>query len=209
MKLKQIGILLLTTLIWTQSNAHMVIYKDGLGIMSMSSQEYSQTDVNYSLSHRIAVLYRHFRWLPDRAVQDDDFETRNIGQVNFLLKRWNNYDSQGNVYAGVGYGDHETASYQFEADWEDREYYIAAQYQALDFDVGETMEVQKFRLGAAPYVGKSGDLHSWFILQYAKNTALEDEDSLTPILRLFYQTVLMEVGYSFDGDFSLGLMFHF
>lgn len=194
---------------WGTAQAHMVIYKDGIGIMSNASQEHSNFDVNYSLSHRIAVLYRHFRWLPEGAINDDDFEARNIGQVNFLLKRWNNMDSQGNVYAGVGYGEKDTASYQFEADWEDREYYIAAQYQALDPEIGKSMEISKLRIGAAPYVGSSGDLHSWLIMQYSKNTILENKESLTPILRLFYQTVLVEMGYSFDGDFSLGLMFHF
>lgn len=189
-----------------QVMAHMTTYKGGISFMQMASPNMAATELNYSFSYKSALVYRHLRWLPKNSV---DFETRNIGQANFLLKRWYHPDYQGNLNFGLGYGDKDTSIYQLEADWESRSYYILAEHQVMEQKGQNSIRMQKLRLGAAPYIGESGDLHSWLIFQYAKNEAMADPESLTPFLRLYYQSILFEIGYSFDSELNFNLMTHF
>ena len=137
-------------------------------------------------------------------------------QANALLKRWNFPDSQGNVYFGAAVGDRGHSLYKFDIDWEDRRYYIAAAHEQAYRDADNSVSVggdrawdmSKLRLGYAPYVAESGQLHTWFMLQYSRNSLAPKPDALTPLMRIFYQNVLFEIGSSFRGDAYLTLMTH-
>ncbi|HYD17812.1 MAG TPA: hypothetical protein VEF76_04975 [Patescibacteria group bacterium] len=135
-------------------------------------------------------------------------------QFNWLARRWNNPDSQGNFYflsgLGVSNDDGHARPGGFaglEADWEDRRFYVSYEnrYTAAGDDVKEEFQ-QRGRVGVAPYVAEAGSLHSWLMLQL--DHAPEDENNwrLTPLLRVFKGDYLAEAGISTDGHALFNLM---
>lgn len=136
-------------------------------------------------------------------------------QANYLLKRWNNFDSQGNLYLlsalglhGInGSADDRAGGYGgFQADWEDRRYYTSydARYRFDGEDSGEFFE-HKARVGIAPYIAEFGALHTWLMLQVEHEPERKDSFTVTPLVRVFQGPVLAEAGISFDGDLLLNL----
>ena len=58
---------------------------------------------------------------------------------------------------------------------------------------------QKARLGIAPYIGDYGDLHTWLMLEASHQPDYSgDTFIVTPLVRLFKGTTLVELGYSSD-----------
>jgi hypothetical protein len=204
------------TAVGPMAQAHMVTYKGGVAVMSQLMPDNNITEVNYSASSRFAVAARHFEWQPKATVSNpngDQWQRLTVGQVNALLHRWYGTDWQGNVYAGVGLGSDETLAYQVDVDWEDRKYYLQASHQSLRPKAGDLrdqdFDIQKVKVGVAPYVAEAGSLHTWLLLQYMKSDLMQRQEALSPLIRLFYQTMLIEVGGTFRGDFNLNLMVHF
>lgn len=192
--------------------AHMVTYKDGYTIASMAGPDFGLFKGAYTFHPRFAASFEHYRWLDTNEQQ----KQRGVFQLNSRLKRWNAPDSQGNIYAGVGYGEDETFAYQVEADWEDRQYYVWGSFRGLDSDAkanaGElgsgNQSIKKLRAGLAPYVVNADALHTWLILEYENNSFMSDRESLTPFIRLFYKNFLTELGYGFDNQFRFNFMIH-
>lgn len=138
-----------------------------------------------------------------------------------LAKRWNNHDSQANVFwmagAGVAFDDVASSGAKarpagyvgVEADWENRRFYT--QYAARTFwaDTIDKTLSQRFRVGVAPYVAEAGALHTWAILQIDHEPEDDHPVTVTPVIRLFKGGVLGEAGVSLDGDGFASLMFYF
>ena len=104
------------------ANAHPVSYQDGFGIMSYNSQNMNELLLTYSFSPRFAVAHTYLR--------DSSKSEFYIPRANFLLKRWNEPDSQANIYLSAGSGierfNSKTSSAQLGEivmDWERRKYY--------------------------------------------------------------------------------------
>lgn len=138
-----------------------------------------------------------------------------------LAKRWNNPDSQGNIFwmAGAGLAADDVAAWgddpkaagyvALEADWENRRVYT--QYQARAFwadDIDRTLS-QRARFGIAPYVAEAGALHTWAILQIDHEPEREHPLSVSPVVRLFKGPLLAEAGASLRGDAFASVMFYF
>lgn len=141
-----------------------------------------------------------------------------VPQANFLLKRWNELDSQANVYLSLGHGGEKinssfknTSSAAIEADWESRKYYVSFRedtlfsHQNSDRNIYQT----KVRAGFAPYLAEFDEMNTWFILQADTSNKMGDEFKLTPFIRLFYHNVLTEFGVSSKGDAQFNFMVHF
>jgi hypothetical protein len=167
--------------------------------------------ITYSFRSDMAIAARHMRF--DMPEGRTHFYAP---QFDYLVKRWNNPDSQANIYAYGAYGAmnfHDSTLGAglagAEADAESRKLYISAKYERMWARVGPDFYHAEARVGAAPYEAEFNEIASWFMLQYQYHPMLTRKHALTPLVRLFYRSVLVESGVSTDGDFMLNFMFHF
>lgn len=153
-----------------------------------------------------------------RIETKDGERTFYMPQLNFLLKRWNELDSQANVYLSIGHGGEkvktslkDTSIVAIEADWESRKYYVSFKEEALLSykKSGQSIYTTKVRAGFAPYLAEFNEINSWFILQAEKTNKAVDNYTLTPFIRLFYHNVLTEFGVSSKGNAQFNFMVHF
>ncbi len=182
-------------------NARPVSYPGGLTVMAQTNEEEYSLHTHYSPTAKYSVGMRN------ELFHKDDIQMHSA-QLNYLVKRWNNSNSQANLYSKSGFGfsksDSETAASAFTGlalDWETRRYF--ASYENRYIEAGDVMSKfsQSARLGIAPYVGDFGDVHTWMMVQVDHDPKNADNDHyrVTPLIRLFYDTHLLETGYS-DND---------
>lgn len=188
------------------ANARPVSYAGGWMPMAGNDAFENTLSVMYSptATYSIGPFISHYR--------DTDGELAGM-QFNWLAKRWNNPDSQGNIYflSGLGIanddGDARAGGYAgVEADWEDRRYYVS--YENRYTAAGETVKQefqQKARIGIAPYVAEAGSLHSWLMLQVDHTPENRDNWTVTPLLRVFKGDYLAEAGMSTRGQVLFNL----
>ncbi len=199
-------------LIGLNAQAHPVSYKDGFGIMSYNSPEMNELLLTYSFTPRFAFATTYLR---------DSKSEFYIPRADFLLKRWNEEDSQGNLYASVGSGVEKYAGQntsaslgEIVADWESRKYYVYLEHLYIKRDNTLNPDLPtsdynntKFRLGFAPFLADYNDLNVWLITQFEKHNSNKQIEA-TQFLRFFVKNVLWEVGAGFDGSFKFNFMIH-
>lgn len=204
-------ILLLLILALSKANAHPVSYKGATGIMSYNSAEMNEILLTYSLSHELALGTTYIR------EKNSEFY---IPRINFLAKRWNNEDSQGNFYLGAGSGiekynssHHNVRLAEVVADWESRKYYVYLEHLHLLRDNKDNpLWLQrddnhtKFRLGFAPFLADYSDLNVWMIAQLTKHN--DETTEATQFFRFYMKNTLWEVGADFKGGFAFNFMVH-
>lgn len=140
-----------------------------------------------------------------------------LGRTTFLLKRWNNEDSQANIYIYGGGGalraGNQSSPAWFsgaEADWESRRVYTSAMAQYLDSSDYRPDVMYQARIGAAPYLTKFDNLHSWVILQAQYFPEANGEKwRIAPLMRFYIENVLWEMGVSSQGAWIFNTMVHF
>jgi hypothetical protein len=207
MKMLSFFVLLLSL----KAAAHPVSYKDGFGFMSYNSTQMNEVLLTYSLSPRFAVATTYLR---------DSGSEFLIPRANFLVKRWNNDDSQANIYVSGGSGSekygmhvHGVKLAEIVADWESRKYYTYLEHLHLKRDTAENPLIPenynhtKARVGFAPFLADYNDLNIWYILQGEKHND-EKQIEMTQFLRFYMKNVLWEVGAGFDGSVAFNLMVH-
>lgn len=176
-------------------------------------------DANAALLHYSPTAYTSLGYrFEDR--RDQDFGIHAL-QMNNLLKRWNAKDSQANIYLqsglGAAYSDEgefngetELAAFTGLAlDWENRRYF--ASYKNRYVDAGDYADfyAQSARVGVAPYIGDYGDLHTWLMLDVKHTPEAENHVSVTPLVRLFKSTHLVEAGISNHGEVLFNYTFRY
>ncbi len=169
--------------------ANPVIYQDGKMIDVIVDSKTTDIQFFYSVSPKMAVGYRYFEYSKTPS-------PTHLGQVNLLTKRWNKEDSQANIYLLGGLGvqnDSITPYIGGEIDWENRRVYVSVLADQL---VGnDPMNRWVLRTGVAPYLAEFNELNTWFIIQVSQlNSDQEKEAWVLPMLRLFKDNVLLEVG---------------
>jgi hypothetical protein len=193
--------------------SHPTSYKDAIGLMSYNTPDMTEILLTYSISHKFAVATTYLR---------DSKSEFYIPRLNFLVQRWNNDDSQGNIYfsAGAGYEkfDSENRSVRLAElvmDWESRKYYVYMDHLYLNRDNEKNLLLKgteynhtKFRLGTAPFLADYNDLNVWFIIQAEKHLN-EKQIEMTQFLRFYIKNTLWEVGARFDGGWAFNYMIHF
>lgn len=190
------------------ASARPVAYADGWMFMQYNDGFENNVSLTYSPTATLGIgpLFSHYR--------DTDGEFAGL-EVNWLAKRWNMKDSQGNFYflSGIGAGiadgsDVRPAGFAgLEADWESRRYYLSYEnrYTAAGEEVRQEFQ-QKARIGIAPYIAESGGLHSWLMLQ-AEHFPEDDRPwTITPLVRVFKGDYLAEAGMSNKGTVMFNLM---
>lgn len=204
---------LFLSIMGTKAEAHPVAFAGSYSIMTWNSKEMSDWMFTHSFTSNYSLTARYLR------LQTKEGErTFYIPQFNYLLKRWNELDSQANIYLSAGHGGEKinssfknTSSAAIEADWESRKYYVSFRedatisHQNSDRNIYQT----KVRAGFAPYLAEFNEMNTWFILQADTSNKMDEEFKLTPFIRLFYHNVLTEFGVSSKGDAQFNFMVHF
>ena len=124
-------------------------------------------------------------------------------EINTLLKRWNLPDGQGNIFNMSGAG---VANYRgnnqpclwtaFLADYETRRWFFSYEPRLVYAGDIESSFWQRAYAGFAPYLANYDDLNSWLLIRVDHHPAKNDHFVVTPVLRFFYKTIWVEVGYS-------------
>ena len=135
-------------------------------------------------------------------------------QNNFLIKRWNQDDSQANIYLFSGLGKKTQAintkmvHIGAQIDWETRRLYT--QFESHSFLSENTTHLLNIRFGLSPYLSDYNSLHSWLILQITDKITNKNHDiTAMPVLRFFIDNYLAEIGSNFSNKHMATLMLHF
>jgi hypothetical protein len=144
-----------------------------------------------------------------------------IMHVNFLLKRWNMPNAQGNIFATAGLGRVKTTNTPMplsihqlhigsnanlmqertentrhatlQGDYETRQF-----YSSFKFDAHQASSfldrVDTMQLGFSPYAHDYEDLAFWFIAQVKKKRGLHNETEGGAFVRVFKKNIWLEVG---------------
>lgn len=201
----------ITALLPFIAQAHPVPYANAIGVMTWNQSFMSDDWITYSFRPDMAIAARHMRF--DMPEGRSHFFAP---QFDYLVKRWNYPNSQANIYAYGAYGamkfQNETMGSGLagiEADAESRSLFVMGKYERMWAKMGPRFYHVEARLGAAPYEAEFNEVASWFMLQYQYHPMLVRKHAVTPLVRLFYRSVLVESGVSTNGDFMLNFMFHF
>lgn len=204
-------VLLFLSLFTSSAWAHPVSYKDGFAVMTWNQPDLTDVWAVYTLHPKVAIAARYMRMRQDKG----DSQAY-LPQLNLLLKRWSETDSQANIYVYGGYGFHEHLDSRgdmwlggVEADWETRSLFVLAKAESMRATHGQNLDLYEARFGFAPYEADFKELASWLMIQYQHHWTLKNNQSLTPLVRFFYRSVLWEGGVSLDGDAMMNFMFHF
>lgn len=195
-----LGLLMLPLVV----EARPITYPGGWSVMTMNDVDVNNIETYYTPSPYYSFGWRHDYWRGPKANMD-------ALQMNVLLKRWNNPESQGNLYLKTGTGlayesgnTNPVAYGGMDADWEDRRWYVSYGNEFLTAGNIYGKATHTARVGVAPYIGDYGDVHTWLMLQADYDAGKDDDFALTPLVRMFKGTTLMETGINLDG----GAFFH-
>jgi hypothetical protein len=204
---------LMTIFIGNKAMAHPVAYADSYSIMAWNSKEMSDWMFTHTFTPHYSLSARTTR------LETTEGERRfYIPHLNFLAKRWNELDSQANIYLSVGHGGEkvnksfkDVSLLALETDWESRKYYVSFREEALIVykKRASNLYLTKVRAGFAPYLAEFNELNTWFILEASKENKGMESYSLTPYVRFFYRNVLTEFGVSQKGQAQFNFMVHF
>lgn len=149
--------------------------------------------------------------------REGNYQMHSLAVINRLW-RGNYPDAQANLFlqSGIGYaradgGDRESAAAYtgLLADWENRRFYT--EYSNRYIQAGDVNKefTERGRVGVAPYIGEAGDLHTWLIMQVDHHPERDDNFTVTPLVRLFKGSTMVEAGVSDEGEPLFHLMHAF
>ena len=180
------------------AEARPVSYPGGWTLMQQNNGDFSSIHAHYSPTFQDSIgLYIERNW-------DSDWQFTGL-QYNRLVKRWNEPGAQANLYFKAAAGqadpfgneaDTELAGFiGVAADWETRRWFVS--YEGRAYDLGFTQDTRhSARVGMAPYIGDYGDLHTWLMLEVQNHPEAETPNTVTPLVRFFYDVQLLEIGYT-------------
>lgn len=187
----------ISVLSFETAEAKPISYVDGFMVMQENDETGYTLNLDYTIDPKLAVgLYAK------KERGDMDFTT--VGpQVNYLIKRWNLPGAQGNIFGMTGAGvsrfkgdDEFSAWTGILADYETRRIFTSYEIRGMYAGDFEKSVWQRARVGFAPYLANYEDLNTWFMVQVDHHPAKEDNVVVTPLVRFFYKTTLVEAGYS-------------
>jgi hypothetical protein len=185
-----------------------VMAEYGAGTMEEAQVFYAPT---YKLSAGLGYL----------ALDSEDSRlSRDIvyGRVNYLFKRWNLEDAQGNVFgwgglgrAGTGTEDSELSTWNAGAqfDYETRRIYASLKTDYFDSSAF-SHRIDTLQVGLAPYKHDFSTLATWFVLQGRQHTGgIQSGTEWALLLRLFKRGAWIEAGPTTDGKLQAMFMVNF
>jgi hypothetical protein len=209
---KQHFIALFIFLTGTLSFGHPVAFKGAISVMGFNQPDMQDWQLLYSFERNfsLGVDYVH-----DKMSGADRYYL--IPRLSWLVKRWNGEDYQANIYVVGGAGiarinatSELAGEGSVETDYETRKVYLSAKATVMGAKNTDTLAVYQFRAGLAPYAGEYESLNAWLIAQVQYFPFSNDESlRVGPVLRLFYQNVLWEMGVTAKGTWNFNFMVHF
>ena len=199
----QLLTLILTILFSATPFAHPVTWGGGWVSNTQFTPSKKHIQIHHSLTHQWSMGIH--------GVQFTD-QTYGMLQINRLVNRYNGEGSQGNIYLLTGAGTSGQADsighIGVQTDWETRRIYT---YLRLDhFSKRTPFTLMNVRLGMAPYLANYTDINTWVILQATQErTPHASETYIIPMVRLFKQNVLLEIGSDFSDRYLFTAMVHF
>jgi len=186
-----------------------ISYSGGLSTMTMNDGDSNSFNIQYSPKFSYSIGYTGEYWRENKY-------KLHVVQVNYLLKRWNNPSSQGNLYleSGIGVTDksneiNPAAFTGITSDWEDRRFLVSYKNRlSTGNDIDEEF-MQQARVGITPYIGKYGDLHTWIMIEAKHTPRAKEPVTITPIIRLFKDTNMLEIGFSNQNKILFNFMKQF
>lgn len=192
-------------------------FKDSWMMMGDMSANWRETFINYAFTPRDA-----FGASTTYMRSDDETKTRDLNEVTYtrLLQRWNEKDSQANVWFVSGIGsmriddqhknDHtETAiSPGVQFDYETTRVYFAAT-ERLYRASGINHDFSSVRTGFSFYEPHYDETQPWFILEARQMNDLSDKTEITPMIRLINKTYFVEFGVNNSSDPRFNFMYIF
>jgi len=182
------------------AQAKPISYTGGIMVM----QENDETGHTFSLDYTITPDYAigwYDKW-EDNERNGRDYSVHGP-EFNTLIKRWNLPDGQANIFnstgAGIADGDGKirgAAWTSMLADYETRRVYSSYELRGMAADDINNSIWQRARLGVAPYAANYNDIASWFMVQLDDHPSKTDTVVVTPLVRFFYKSSLIETGYS-------------
>lgn len=206
--------LALAVVVATPASAKPVSYAGGVSPMIMNNGEVNAASITYSPTAHYAIGFGVEYW------REKDYTIQSL-QLNNLIKRWNFPDSQGNIYlqSGIGVAYSDTGEFEHElepaaftgvlADWEDRRFFISYENRFTEAGDIDSNFMQSARVGVAPYIGEFNDLHTWLMVEVGHYPEAENKVTVTPMVRFFKNTHLIEAGISNQGDLLFNWMIQF
>ena len=207
----------LTSLIIFCSNfveSRPVSYPKGKTIMLMNNAYKNTLHFHYSPTSKTSLGYKFEHWRKNKFIF-------NGIQINNLVKRLNQPESQANFYIKTGLGSsvslkkisnnkqYFSGFAGIAIDWETQRFFTA--YENRYTEAGETKNFfnQSVQLGLAPYIGDYGDLHTWLMVKL-ENTTIDNEVlQITPHLRFFKGTHMLEIGSSLKGKKMINYVYRY
>lgn len=183
----------------------------GMAEVDRNSQEFNAW-YTFATRHAAGPGYMQFR-------SDDRSRKREIPNVhyNFRAARWNEPDSQANIYLQAGLGNARGNDFSgsqtvfmpgFQADYETRRIYTAYRWHAVrGGPVSHTFN--NAQAGFSFYAAEYDDWQPWFILDVRKMSNLGMNTEVTPTLRLIHQSLFFEAGAVDGKHLRLNLMYNF
>lgn len=195
---KSLAILAVFFLMPFTARANPIPYTDGWMIMQ-------ENNTRENLFHAVYGLTPDF----SAGISDEWFKDKGYwlhsAQLNYLAGRQNLPDAQMNLYLMSGLGAALKSDEAHPAGWagilanyETRRWYLSYDNNLTYAQTIETSFAQKARVGIAPYIGEYKDVHTWLMLQFEHYPGTDHEFVVTPMVRLFKDTYLGEIGYSSD-----------
>ena len=192
--------LLLVSLNSNISTARPVSYTGGVTLIEESDRQSTSFLAHFTPAHQWSIGLR------GEHNRDQDYALYTL-HPTLLAKRWFGADYQGNLYlhGGVGVatgvngnplGEDIAAHGGVMADWETRSLFASYRSRYLDAGHFGAQFVHAARAGFAPYIGKTGDLHTWFMLEIDHRPSERISMTATPLIRFFKGPVLFELGYT-------------
>jgi len=198
----------------TEVKARPVSYPGGWTLMLKNNNYKNSVHAHYSLSSYTSLGYR-FEYLRENNYSLNAF------QINRLLKRWNEPNSQANLYIKSAIGNANSYKkknnnkssfagfFGFSADWENQRYFISYDNRYIEAGEIDSFYQQSFRFGIAPYIGDYGDLHTWLMIKLEHIPEAHQNLSLTPHIRLFKGFHLLEIGANLKSKIMLNYIFRY
>lgn len=192
-----------------RADARPISYPGGISAMVMNDGESNGANIQYSPTADLSIGYTFEHW------REDNYNLHAV-QMNNLLQRWNNADSQANIYleSGIGLtgkneGINPVGFTGLEGDWENRRFFLSYKNQYMTGQHIDDFYKESARVGVAPYIGEYGDLHTWLMVQVDHYPEARDPLTVTPLVRLFQGTNLVEAGVSNKGKILFNWMTQF
>ena len=185
-------------------SAHPVIFKNGKVFWLTQNPNFN--DIRFGVSKSSNWLIGG-RFLEDRKSN----ETFALINNNFLAKRWNNRNSQANLYllSSIGLNTKNSKSMGtvgIHMDWEDRRFMVM---EMLEYYSHSSALVSNTRFAFNPYIVDYSKASTWLIAHYRIEYSNDKYSYMFfPVIRLFKKNYLFEIGFN-RGNSILSFMTHF